>query len=154
MTTSQAVTITVNDLPQLEGSSYGPSSWRPITQEEVNLFAKVTGDHNPIHVDPETAAETPYGVTIAHGLLTLSLVVPMMDEVFHVTGASMGINYGLNKVRFPSPVPVGSHVRVHGVVDEVNDIPGGYQLLTTVTWDIEGGEKPVCVAQLVLRYYA
>jgi acyl dehydratase len=78
----------------------------------------------------------------------------MMDEVFTITGASMGINYGLNKVRFPAPVPVGSNVRVHGVVDEVSEIPGGYQLLTTVTWDIEGGEKPVCVAQLVLRYYA
>jgi acyl dehydratase len=154
MTTTQAVSTAVTDLPQLAGATYGPSAWRPVTQEEVDLFAKVTGDHNPIHIDPEAAAKTPYGRTIAHGLLTLSLVVPMMDEVFTVTGASMGINYGLNKVRFPAPVPVGSNVRVHGVVDEVGEIPGGYQLLTTVTWDIEGGERPVCVAQLVLRYYA
>lgn len=147
------VSIPVDDLPTLVGRTFGPSEWREVTQEDVDLFARVTGDHNPIHVDPEAAARTPYGTTIAHGLLTLALVVPMMAEVFEVTGASMGVNYGANRLRFPAPVPTGSRVRVHGEVTEVTEVTGGYQLVTAVTWEIEGGAKPVCVAELVLRYY-
>lgn len=153
-TASEALTATVAELPGLTGRTFGPSRWREITQDEIDLFAKVTGDHNPIHIDPEAAAKTPYGTTIAHGLLTLSLVVPMMAEVFEVTGASMSINYGLNRLRFPAPVPTGSRLRVHGEVAGVDEVPGGYQVVTPVTWEIEGGAKPACVAELVLRYYA
>lgn len=147
------LTTAVENLPDIAGKTFGPSQWREVTQDEIDLFAKVTGDHNPIHVDPAAAAKTPYGTTIAHGLLTLSLVVPMMAEVFEVTGASMGVNYGLNRLRFPAPVPTGSRVRVTGEVASVDEVAGGYQLVTPITWEIEGGSKPVCVAELVLRYY-
>lgn len=151
--TAADVSVTVEDLPGLEGAEFGPSSWREVTQEEVDLYAVVSGDDNPIHIDEEFAATTPFGTRIAHGLLTLSLVVPLMREVFEVSGASMGINYGMNRVRFPAPVPVGSRIRLSGRVDAVTDIGGGWQLEVPVTFEIEGGEKPACVAELVLRYY-
>ncbi|UOQ57369.1 MaoC family dehydratase [Leucobacter allii] len=147
-----ALSIPIEDLPAYTGRAYGPSSWLEVRQQDVDDFARVTGDRNPIHVDPEAAAATPFGGTIAHGLLTHSLVVPLMAEVFEVTGASMGINYGLNRLRFPAPVPVGSRIRVSGVVDAVDEVAGGYQIATTVTWEREGGEKPVCVAEMLLRY--
>ncbi len=147
------VSATVDELPELEGRAFGPSSWRPITQEEVNLYAQLSGDDNPIHIDEEFAASTPFGTRIAHGLLTLSLVVPHMRQIFQITGASMGINYGMNKVRFPAPVPSGSNVRVHGRVASVPDGGGGWQTEVPVTFEIEGVEKPACVAELVLRYY-
>lgn len=147
------VSVPIDDLPSLEGSTFGPSSWREITQDEVNLYAKVSGDDNPIHLDEEFAAATPFGTRIAHGLLTLSLVVPHMREIFRITEVGMGINYGLNKVRFPAPVPVGSRVRVHGRVASVTDVGGGYQIEVPVTFEIEGVEKPACVAEMVLRYY-
>lgn len=152
MTTAD-VSVTVEDLPGLEGAEFGPSSWREITQEEVDLYAAVSGDDNPIHIDEDFAATTPFGTRIAHGLLTLSLVVPLMRQVFEVSGASMGINYGMNRVRFPAPVPVGSRIRLRGHVASVTDIGGGWQLEVPVTFEIEGGEKPACVAELVLRYY-
>ena len=152
MTTAD-VSVTVEDLPGLEGAEFGPSSWREITQEEVDLYAAVSGDDNPIHIDEDFAAATPFGTRIAHGLLTLSLVVPLMRQVFEVSGASMGINYGMNRVRFPAPVPVGSRIRLRGHVASVTDIGGGWQLEVPVTFEIEGGEKPACVAELVLRYY-
>ena len=151
--TATAVSVTIDELPDLEGSTFGPSSWREITQDEVNLYAKVSGDDNPIHLDADFAASTPFGTRIAHGLLTLSLVVPHMREIFKVTGVGMGINYGMNRVRFPAPVPVGSRVRVHGRIQSVTDIGSGWQVEVPVTFEIEGGEKPACVAELVLRYY-
>ncbi|KJL36094.1 MaoC family dehydratase [Microbacterium azadirachtae] len=151
--TAADVSVTVEDLPGLEGAEFGPSSWREITQEEVDLYAAVSGDDNPIHIDEDFAAATPFGTRIAHGLLTLSLVVPLMRQVFEVSGASMGINYGMNRVRFPAPVPVGSRIRLRGHVASVTDIGGGWQLEVPVTFEIEGGEKPACVAELVLRYY-
>lgn len=154
MPEEMALTIPIGGLPAQVGRSFGPSPWREVTQEDVDLFARVTGDHNPIHVDPEAAAATPYGTTIAHGLFTLSLVVPLMAEVFEVTGSSMGVNYGLNRLRFPAPVPVGSRMRVAGVIDDVTEVAGGYQVATTVTWEVEGGSKPVCVAEMLLRYYS
>lgn len=154
MTATTTVSATIDELADLAGAEFGPSAWREITQEEVDLFAKVSGDHNPIHLDADFAAATPFGTRIAHGLLTLSLVVPLMGEVFSVTGAGMGINYGLNRVRFPSPVPVGSRIRVHGRVAEVTEVAGGgYQLVVPVTFEVEGSEKPACVAEFVLRYY-
>lgn len=151
--TATAISVTVDELPALEGSTFGPSSWREVTQEEVDLYAKVSGDDNPIHLDADFAANTPFGTRIAHGLLTLSLVVPLMREVFEVTGVGMGINYGMNKVRFPAPVPVGSRIRVHGRVANVTDVGGGWQIEVPVTFEVEGGDKPACVAELVLRYY-
>lgn len=143
----------VADLPSLVGKTFGPSEWRVITQDEVNRYADLSEDHNPIHIDPVAAAATPFGTTIVHGYLTLSLVVPMMAEVFEVTGMSMGINYGLNKLRFPAPVPVGSKVRVSGVVESVTEVPGGFQIEPTVTFEVEGSSKPAVVAEMVLRYY-
>ncbi|OZB85756.1 MAG: hypothetical protein B7X41_00410 [Microbacterium sp. 14-71-5] len=151
--TAADVSVTVDDLPGLEGAEFGPSSWREVTQEEVDLYAMVSGDDNPIHIDEDFAATTPFGTRIAHGLLTLSLVVPLMRQVFEVSGASMGINYGMNRVRFPAPVPVGSRIRLRGHVASVTDVGGGWQLEVPVTFEIEGGEKPACVAELVLRYY-
>ncbi|HLS49911.1 MAG TPA: MaoC family dehydratase [Actinomycetaceae bacterium] len=153
MAEATKLAVDVEELPSLQGRTFGPSEWREVTQDDINVFAQVTGDDNPIHVDPEFAKETPYGTTIAHGLLTLSLVVPMMRDVFTVTGAGMGINYGLNRLRFPAPVPVGARLRVSGEVTAVNEIKGGWQLETTVTWEVEGGDKPACVAEMLLRYY-
>ncbi|MEY4102727.1 MAG: hypothetical protein RIR88_861 [Actinomycetota bacterium] len=147
------LSVSVEDLPSLVGATFGPSEWRVISQDEVNRFADLSEDRNPIHIDPVAAAATPFGTTIAHGYFTLSLVVPMMAEVFEVTDISMGINYGVNKLRFPAPVPVGSRVRVSGVVESVSEVPGGFQVEPTVTFEIEGGTKPVCVAEMVLRYY-
>ncbi|MFH8249334.1 MaoC family dehydratase [Microbacterium sp. B2969] len=147
------VSATVDELPDLEGTEFGPSSWRPVTQEEVNLYARLSGDDNPIHLDEDYAAASPFGTRIVHGLLTLSLVVPLMREIFQINGASMGINYGMNKVRFPAPVPAGARIRAHGTVAKVTDVGGGWQIEVPVTFDVEGSEKPACVAELVLRYY-
>ncbi|MBZ4488386.1 MaoC family dehydratase [Microbacterium sp. cx-55] len=153
MTDAARLSLDVAELANAAGASFGPSSWREITQDEVDLFARVTGDHNPIHLDAAYAASTPFGTRIAHGLLTLSLVVPLMAEVFDVPDAGMGINYGLNRVRFPAPVPVGSRIRVVGEVRTASEVPGGVQIEVPVTFEIEGAPKPACVAELVLRYY-
>lgn len=153
MTESTALSLPLEDLATAGGLSFGPSSWREITQHDVDVFARVTGDRNPVHLDADFAASTPFGTRIAHGLLTLSLVVPLMAEVFDVTDVGMGINYGLNKVRFPAPVPVGSRIRVSGEVSSVTDVAGGFQLEVPVTFEVEGSAKPACVAELVLRYY-
>lgn len=136
------------------GTELGPSDWLEITQERINLFADATDDHQWIHVDPERAAAGPFGTTIAHGFLTLSLVSHLMPQVIRVNGISMGINYGANKVRFPSPVPVGSRIRARGVLQSVDDLPGGLQVTILVTIEIEGREKPACVVESVSRYLA
>ena len=121
----------------------------------MNLFADATGDHQWIHVDVERAkAESPFGGPIAHGYLTLSLLVPLLGQVLTVSDAVMGVNYGLNKVRFPSPVPVGSKVRASATLKEVTEFAGGLQYTLAVTVEREGGEKPVCIAELVFRTYA
>jgi len=148
-----ALTIPIDELPAYAGRTFGPSSWRLITQDEVNAYAELSGDRNPVHLDPEFAKGTPFGGTIVHGYLTLSLVVPLMAEVFEVTGMSVGINYGLDKLRFPAPVPVGSRVRVSGEVVSVTEVAGGYQIAPRVTFEIEGAAKPACVADMLLRYY-
>jgi acyl dehydratase len=134
------------------GDVFGPSSWLEITQEKIDLFAEATGDHQWIHVDPARAQDGPFGTTIAHGYLTLSLLPVASYEVVPRQGR-MGINYGINRVRFPAPVPVGSRVRTTFVVDEVTEIEGGAQVTMTATVEREGGEKPVCVAQVVFRHY-
>jgi acyl dehydratase len=136
------------------GDEFGPSSWLEVTQERINEFADATGDHQWIHVDPEKAAQGPFGTTIGHGFLTLSLLVKFIDEVRPSTGEyRMGINYGVNRVRFPAPVPVGSKLRAHFKVLEVADVEGGIQVVTEGTVEREGGEKPVCVAEMVSRHY-
>lgn len=143
----------VEELKEAIGSHLGYSEWMHITQERVNRFADATDDHQFIHVDPEAAAQTPYGGTIAHGYLTLSLVVPLVSQIYRVEGVRMGVNYGTNKVRFPAPVPVGSKIRAGAELTSVGDVPGGVQVELTVTIETEGGTKPVCVAETVSRLY-
>ena len=134
------------------GDTFGPSSWIEITQEKIDLFADATGDHQWIHVDPERAKDGPFGSTIAHGYLTLSLIPVASFEVVPSRG-KMGINYGTNRVRFPAPVPVGSKVRTSFEVVAVEEIQGGNQVTMTATVEREGGDKPVCVAEVVSRHY-
>ena len=143
----------IDGLQALVGEHLGYSEWHEVTQEQVNLFADATGDHQWIHVDVERAKSGPFGGPIAHGYLTLSLTPTLLTEVFVVTGVSMAINYGLNKVRFPSPVPVGSQVRAGIEIAAVEEVSGGAQVSLTVTYEIEGGTKPVCVAEILFRYY-
>jgi acyl dehydratase len=143
----------VAELAPAVGSHLGHSTWHEITQERVNTFADATDDHQFIHVDPDRAAETMFGGPIAHGFLTLSLSVPLVHEVFEVKGVRVAVNYGLNRVRFPAPVPVGSRIRVGVRLASVEEIPGGVQVTVDAEFEIEGGTKPACVAQLVSRYY-
>jgi acyl dehydratase len=136
------------------GDTFGPSGWLEITQERIDEFADATGDHQWIHVDPERAAQGPFETTIAHGFLTLSLLIKFIEEVRPSSGEfRMGINYGVNRVRFPAPVPVGSKLRAHFEILEVSDVEGGIQVVTKGTVEREGGEKPVCVAEMVSRHY-
>jgi acyl dehydratase len=147
-------TTTMAEVSGLVGTELGSSDWFEVTQERVDTFADATGDHQWIHVDVERAKkESPFGGPIAHGYLTLSLVVPLLWQVFVVTDTTMGVNYGLNKVRFPSPVPVGSRVRLTATLKDVEQVAGGLQLTFTVVIEREGGEKPVCIAEPVYRYY-
>jgi len=136
------------------GEHLGYSDWHQIDQDRVNLFADATGDHQWIHVDAEKAAQGPFGTTIAHGYLMLSLFPELMTEVYRVQGVRMGINYGLNKVRFPAVLPVGSKVRAGATLVSVDRTPdGGYQIAAEATLSREGGEKPCCVAQTLARLY-
>ena len=134
------------------GDTFGPSSWVEITQERIDGFADATGDHQWIHVDPARAKDGPFGTTIAHGYLTLSLIPNASFEVVPSSG-KMGINYGVNRVRFPAPVPVGSKLRTSFEVVAVEEIQGGSQVTMTATVEREGGEKPVCVAEVISRHY-
>ena len=138
----------------LVGTHLGYSEYKTVTQEEVNLFADATGDHQWIHVDPERAKDGPFGGPIAHGYLTLSLIPVLMGQVVRTNGVRMGVNYGTNKVRFPSPVPVGSQIRLGAAVAEVEDVPGGIQVALDVAIEVKDAPKPSCVAQVVFRYYA
>ncbi|BBC31549.1 putative enoyl-CoA hydratase 1 [Streptomyces graminofaciens] len=151
------MSITVNgidELKKLEGSDLGTSEWIEVTQERINTFADATGDHQWIHVDPEKAAEGPFGAPIAHGYLTLSLFIPLFTELLDVEGVSTKVNYGLNKVRFPSPVKVGSKIRLVGKLASVEDVPGGVQITVDGTIEIEGAPKPAAVLQSLSRFYA
>jgi acyl dehydratase len=143
----------LDDLPGLVGQEIGTSDWITVTQERIDQFAHATGDHQWIHVDPVRAASGPFGTTIAHGFLTLSLLPEMGMTAFTVDDAKMGINYGLDRVRFPAPVPVGSRLRGHFKLLAVEPIAGGVQLALEVTMEREGAAKPVCVAQSLSRRY-
>ncbi|MDO3649447.1 MaoC family dehydratase [Nocardia mangyaensis] len=134
------------------GTELGPSDWITIDQQRIDRFAEATGDHQWIHVDPERAADGPYGTTIAHGFLTLSLMVPITQQLMTVSAASAAINYGLDKVRFLTPVPVGSRIRGRITLTEVTEVPGGVQAHRLVTIELEGAERPACVADAIARY--
>ena len=147
-------TITgLEELRQAEGEELGVSSWHEVSQKDIDAFADATGDHQWIHVDPERAKDTPFGGTIAHGYYTLSLAPMLTDEILKLDGFAFAVNYGLNKVRFPAPVPVDSRVRMRAKLAELEEIAGGAQMLLDLTFEREGAEKPVCVAQTVVRVY-
>lgn len=149
--------ITVKGLDELRakaGEHLGYSDWQQVTQEQVNLFADATGDHQWIHVDVERAKQGPFGGTIAHGYLTLSLGPTLLSQqIVRIEGMAMGLNYGCNKVRFPNPVPVGSKLRLGASLDSVDDVDGGVQAIITLTFELEGQPKPACVAEVVYRYF-
>jgi len=141
------------DLLQHVGKELGPSEWLTVTQEMIDKFADATGDHQWIHVEPARAASGPFGTTIAHGYLTLSLVNFFLPDLVRVEGAKMGVNYGTNKVRFPAAVKVGARIRGRAQVLEATDVSGGVQIVVRVTIEIEGGERPACVADTISRFF-
>ncbi|MEV0161935.1 MaoC family dehydratase [Nonomuraea fuscirosea] len=145
----------LDEIRALSGKDLGHTGWHEITQDRVNTFADATDDHQWIHVDPGRAAAGPFGGTIAHGYLTLALVIPLFNELLDIQDVKMSINYGLDKVRFPAPVKVGARIRLAGVVASVEDVPGdGVQMHLDFTVEIEGSGKPACVARALLRHYA
>ncbi|MDX3529237.1 MaoC family dehydratase [Streptomyces sp. ID05-39B] len=151
------MSLTVNGLDELKklaGSDLGTSEWIEVTQERIDTFADATGDHQWIHVDPERAKDGPFGAPIAHGYLTLSLFIPLFTELLDVQGVTTKVNYGLNKVRFPSPVKVGSRIRLTARLAEVEEVPGGVQIAVDGAIEIEGGAKPAAVLQSLSRFYA
>jgi len=143
----------IDELHALSGRHLGWSEWHVMEQEQVNLFADATGDHQWIHVDPVRAATGPFGHTIAHGYYTLSMVSKLLSGLMHVEGVTMGLNYGTNKVLFPSPVPVGSEIRAGATLAGVEQVPGGVQIAMDVVVEVRDAPKPSCVAQVVYRYY-
>ena len=144
---------TLEELKQWVGKEVAVSDWLQVTQDRIDRFADATGDHQWIHVDVERAKAGPFGGPIAHGYLTLSLGPVLYPQVVQVRGFSMGVNYGANKVRFPSPVPVGSKVRLGVKLAGVEDIAGGVQLTMEFTFEVEGAPKPSCVAEIIFRSY-
>jgi acyl dehydratase len=142
-----------DEIKALAGRDLGASDWLEVTQERIDTFADATGDHQWIHVDAERAAAGPFGTTIAHGYLTLSLVIPLFGNLLKVSGTRMGVNYGLEKVRFPNPVRVGSRIRLAASVAEVTEVTGGLQMACDFTVEIEGQDKPACVARTIYRQY-
>lgn len=147
--------IHINDIKSLIGQEIGVSAWHDVTQAEINAFADATHDHQWIHIDVDRAKkESPFGGPIAHGYYTLSIVPYLLEQVWSVTGISAGLNYGLNKLRFPAPVMIGSRVRLHVRLNGVDNIPGGVQINVTLTIEVEGGAKPAMVAEGIYRYYA
>jgi acyl dehydratase len=144
----------IDGLKERVGDHLGYSEWHQVTQEQVNTFAEATGDFQWIHVDVERAKQGPFGGPIAHGYLTLSLGPLLIPQIVKVEGIAMAVNYGLNKVRFPAPVPVGSKLRLGATLAGVEDIAGGVQVTMGMVYELDGGDKPVCVAEIVFRYYA
>ena len=140
-------------LGELVGVELGPSSWIDVTQERIDAFAATTDDPQWIHTDPERAAAGPFGGTIAHGFLTLSLVAPVSQRLMQVSDAVMGVNYGLDRVRFPAPLPVGAQWRGGMEIVEVTEIPGGVQIKSRITIEVKDSEKPACVADSLVRVY-
>jgi acyl dehydratase len=147
-------TITgLEELKAAEGETLGTSDWHEVTQDDIDTFAEVTGDRQWIHVDRERASESPIGGTIAHGYYTLSLAPRFSEQIMRLDGFALAVDYGLNKVRFPPPLPVGDRVRMTARLDSLEDIPGRAQLVMQVTFERDGGDKPVCVAESLARVY-
>jgi acyl dehydratase len=149
-----ATSVTYAELLGMEGADLGASEYVTVTQEMINTFADATNDHNWIHVDPERAKTGPFGVPIAHGFLSLSLVIPMWTELLDATDVDTKVNYGLDKVRFIAPVPVNSRIRMSAVIDSITEVKGGIQLGVTQTVEVEGSEKPAVIAEGLYRFYA
>ena len=149
-----STTVSLEDLPALKGRDLGWTEYREVTQDQVNTFADATDDHQWIHTDPEKAAEGPFGAPIAHGFLTLSLAIPFWSELLDVTGAKTKVNYGLDKVRFVSPVRVGAKIRMQAQVTDVTEIPGGFQVGVDQTIEADGAARPAVVAHSLYRFYA
>lgn len=152
MTTSPVVFATPDDLVNAVGTALPTTNWMVVGQRSINTFADATGDHQWIHVDAQRAKTGPYGSTIAHGYLTLSLVGPLVADVLSVPGASSVVNYGLDKVRFPSPVPVDSRIRLSATIATAGRVPGGVQVTIAAAVECEGYAKPACVATVVYRF--
>lgn len=153
MSRSVANPLTSADLPGMVGTHLGHSRWHTVDQDQINRFADATGDQQWIHVDQERAKTGPYGATIAHGYLTLSMVPNFIFEILDVQGSGMVVNYGLNKVRFPAPVPAGRQVRMGVEVAAVEPVSGGHHVTLNCTFEVEGQAKPACVAEILYRYY-
>ncbi len=149
---AQTVFEGLDEVRAAVGRELGTSDWLEITQERVNQFADATGDHQWIHVDPLRAAAGPFGGPIAHGYLTLSLSNALLPEIVEVRGIAMGVNYGVGKVRFPSPVPVGARIRASATLTAVEEVAGGVQTTMVITVEVEGGSKPACVIESISRY--
>jgi acyl dehydratase len=150
------MTKTISGIDELKaqvGQELGVSAWYEVTQEAINRFADVTGDFQWIHVDVEKAKATPFGGTIAHGLFTLSLGPKFANEILDLQGFAFGLNYGYDRIRFPAPLPVGSRLRMRATLAKVDDVPGGVQFTVTQTFEREGSEKPVCVAESLARAF-
>ncbi len=145
--------VHIDDVGGLAGRAFGPSTWRAIPQGDIDAYAELSGDDNPIHVDAEKAAASPFGGRIAHGMLTLSMVVPHLREIYKIEGTSTGIVYGYDRIRFPSPVPSGARIRVRGEVADVTDLGDGWQVKLALVFEVEGSAKPAVVADLLLRHY-
>lgn len=137
----------------LVGEELGSSSWIDVTQDQIDDFAELTGDYQWIHTDPDRAATGPFGTTIAHGYLTLSLLVPLLEEILTIENRTSSINYGLDKVRFPAPVPSGSRVRMTATLAEATNVDSGVQVKVDCQFEVEGQERPACVARAVLRHH-
>ena len=153
--TQPQTVVAFDEVTNLIGKNLGHSAWREITQEQVNTFADATDDHQWIHVDPERAQEGPFGAPIAHGFLTLSLLIPMWSELFDVTGVKTKVNYGLDKVRFTSPVKVGSRIRMTVTITDVQEVKGnGLHIVVDTVIEIEGADRPAVVATFLARFYA
>lgn len=146
--------VTFADLPGLAGTDLGHTEWLEITQERIDQFAVATGDDQWIHTDPERAATGPFGTTIAHGFLTLSLIIPFWTELFDVENVTTKVNYGLDRVRFTSPVKVGARLRMAALLQDVTEVKSGVQIKIGATIEIEGSERPAVVAEFLARFYA
>lgn len=153
-TSTAKTVVSFEKLATMAGADLGHTDWMIIDQDRINAFAAAADDDQWIHTDPERAASGPFGTTIAHGYLTLSLVIPLFAQLLDATGVANKINYGLNKVRFPSPVTVGSKIRLGATLAEVTEVPGGLQIAFDAVVEIEGSPKPACIAQPVFRFYA
>jgi acyl dehydratase len=153
-TTPAGLRVTVAELAAHAGEDLGHTLWRTLNQDQVNEFADLTEDHNPIHVDTEHAQSNPFGTTIVHGYFSVALLAPLLDELISVTGASLAVNYGIDRLRFPAPVPVGARFRCAAQLAEAEPIDGGVQIRIAATVVVEDAPKPALVAECLFRYYA